>query len=141
MSRELLSGVGGRLEIELSEPPERITPTLVNERATPTATILSVHLDAYVFEDGHLRPLRDEELSRVELKRPTVTLRSHGGAVVHHAQNGRSFTVSELLAAIVKTERKTRAESTWFKGVDVHHVFFQGIHKVEEGVFDINWGS
>ena len=70
MSRELLSGVGGRLEIELSEPPERITPTLVNERATPTATILSVHLDAYVFEDGDLRPLRDEELSRVELKRP-----------------------------------------------------------------------
>ena len=33
------------------------------------------------------------------------------------------------------------AQSEWFDGVDVHHVFFEGIHQDSDGVWEIYWGS
>ena len=34
-----------------------------------------------------------------------------------------------------------QGNSEWFGGVDVHHVFFEGIHLADDGVWDIYWGS
>ena len=47
-----------------------------------------------------------------------------------------------ILAAVEETEKLTRAESEWFDGVDVHHVFFEGIRYVSEhDHWYIAWGS
>jgi hypothetical protein len=32
-------------------------------------------------------------------------------------------------------------DSEWFGGVDVHHVFFEGLHEDVDGVWVANWGS
>ena len=61
--------------------------------------------------------------------------------VVHQAANGQAFTVEELLKAVEDTERQSRPNSEWFGGVDMHHVYFEGIAEAEDGVWDIQWGS
>jgi hypothetical protein len=40
-----------------------------------------------------------------------------------------------------KTERQTRADSDWLDGVDVHHVYFEGLSGGTGGIWEINWGS
>lgn len=39
------------------------------------------------------------------------------------------------------TGYRTRGESEWFGGADVHHVFFEGIRPEGEDVWRIGWGS
>ncbi len=51
------------------------------------------------------------------------------------------FTVRELLQAVEDTERQTRGKSDWFDGVDIHHVYFEGLHEEEPGIHTIYWGS
>jgi hypothetical protein len=141
VSRRLLEGVGGRLLIELGEPTELITERLLNRKATPSATIKSVRLQADVFENDDFRQLRADELSSVVFVAPDIEMRGLGATVRHAAPNGIHFTVRDLLAAVEETERLTRHESVWFGGVDAHHIFFQGIHLAEDGVWEISWGS
>jgi len=59
--------------------------------------------------------------------------------VVHRAPSAGAFTVRDLLAAVEETERRTRAQSEWFGGVDIHHCFFQGIEVDDQGVWRISW--
>jgi hypothetical protein len=139
---ELFEGLGGRLRIELTESTERIAPNLLNEKAAPGAQIKSLRLESYVFEDNDLRPLTEEEYERVALREPEFQLRGEAGELVtHHAPNGEFFTVRDVLRAVEETERKTRATSEWFGGVDVHHVYFEGVHRQDDGTWLIHWGS
>jgi hypothetical protein len=46
-----------------------------------------------------------------------------------------------MLNAVAETERQTRDKSEWFDGVDVHHIYFEGIHQGSDGVWEIYWGS
>jgi hypothetical protein len=137
----LLEGVGGRLHIELSEPTTPITERLHNRKALPEATILSMRLEAHVYEDDDFRPLTEAELSAVAFPHPEIVMRGLGRPVRHAAPNGAYFTVRDLLAAVEETERATRPESSWFGGVDAHHVFFEGLYPDGEGVWEISWGS
>jgi hypothetical protein len=133
--------LSGTLRIQLSEPTERVVEELENQKATPSAVIVSLHLDATIHENDDFRELTDEELERVALAQTEVALGSHGRAIRHAAPNGVHFTVRELLAAVEETERQTRGASDWFDGVDVHHVFFEGIQLGDDGVWAIRWGS
>lgn len=136
-----LSGV---LRIELSEPTERVVESLENRKATPSAVIVSLRLEATVFENDDFRALTAGELERVVLVQSEVvlrSLRSDGRAIRHSAPNGVHFTVRDLLGAVEETERQTRGDSDWFEGVDVHHVFFEGITLEKDGVWHIHWGS
>jgi hypothetical protein len=138
----LIEGLGGRLYIELSEPTVPISPVLVNERATPGAQIESLRLESYVFEDDDFRPLTEEEYGRVALRESTIQLRGEAGEpVTHRAPNGEYFTVLDVLRAVEETERVTRAKSDWLGGVDVHHVYFEGVHRQDDGTWLIHWGS
>ena len=141
MSNTLLTNISGRLRIELTEPPERITPALSNQKAPPTAVIKSLRLEASLFENGNIRELTDGELSETILERGEITLRSEGTDVHHVSSNGSSFTLRELLQAIEETERQTRPRTEWFGGVDVHHVYFEGLHLADDGSWEIYWGS
>ncbi|WP_425399697.1 hypothetical protein [Aeoliella sp.] len=140
---EFFNEISGELEIELSEPPERIAENLANEAATPEAKIVSLKLVAEWFEEdsSEFRPLTEEELNRTAYVGPTIKLGADSRNVVEHeAPNGESFTVRELLKAVEETERQERSNTEWFGGVDVHHVFFEGLYE-ENGVWWMSWGS
>jgi hypothetical protein len=138
---DLLPGITGRLYVELTEPTQPITERLYNRRATDTAAITSVKLEAHVCHDDDDRELSEEELETVAFRRPEIVMRGLGAPVHHVAPNGAYFTVRDLLAAIEETERATRQQTSWFGGVDVHHVFFQGLYLDADEVWQISWGS
>jgi hypothetical protein len=142
---ELFNGLSGRLKIELSEPPEQVSPKLLNLKASATAQVLSVKLELEVFDedDDDGRPLTDAEWSHVVFTAPSIRLVGEGAneVVEHRAPDGKCFTVRDLAAAIEATERKTRASSEWLGGVDVHHIYFEGLEEDDDGAWAICWGS
>jgi len=146
MSSDLkfFNSLSGKLQIDLSIPAEPVAPHLLNLKASPDAKVVSVKLQAEVFEEAkdEFRDLTPDELNSIAFRGAEIRLRNDSGRIVtHKAPNGASFTVRELLLAIEETERQTRNDVEWLGGVDVHHIFFEGIHQSEDGVWDINWGS
>jgi hypothetical protein len=140
---EFFNSLSGELKVTLSAPTEKIGSS-ANVRATPEAEIESLELAAEVFhrDSGTFRALTPDELRSVAFRASQITLQGEGGGTVtHQAPNGKFFTVQELLKAVAETERQTRDKSEWFGGVDVHHVFFEGIHQGDDGVWKIYWGS
>ena len=134
--------LSGHLEIKLSEPPVRIAENLLNVKAPSTAKIEEISLELRVFEKGNSRGLTEDELNRVVLHEKSIKMRGEeGDDVEHEAPNGKHFTVRDLANAVAKTERMTRDKTEWFGGIDVHHVYFEGIHLEEDGVWSIAWGS
>jgi hypothetical protein len=129
----------GRLNLELSEPPQPISERLLNEAAPPSARIGRVSLELRVvvdIEDNAYRDLTEEEWRRMVLPVPVIRLRGLGEIVVRHrAPDGASFTVRDVVVAIVETERQTRASTEWFGGIDVHHVYLSGTRR-QRGVVD-----
>lgn len=141
---EFFNRLTGRLELELSEPPVQIAPALLNMRAPESARLVKVALELEYFEEGadDPRPLTEEEWALVVLRTPTLVLRGEAEEPVEHrALNGEHFTVRELVDAIIATERATRGMSEWFGGIDVHHVYFEGIDEEDDGSWTISWGS
>lgn len=52
------------------------------------------------------------------------------------------FTVEEMVKNIVKFEKLDRPKTSWFGGVDCHHIFFEGISKNKDNAtYGIHWGS
>lgn len=136
------NALSGLLRIELTEPAEPVAPGMANRRATETATIHTLRLEMQVMEGEASRPLTEEEWSRIVVREPTIRLVSDAKVVVaHDAPNGAFFTVRDLTAAVEETERRTRGQTEWFGGIDVHHVFFEGIDQREDGVWTVAWGS
>jgi hypothetical protein len=132
-----------KLEIEL-DVPARPVGKLLNLRASPDARVVRLQLRAQVFNPAtrESRALTPQELDSVAFRGSFIRLRNEDGDVVRHdAPNGSFFTVRELLAAVEETERRTREQSAWLGGVDVHHIFFEGIEPVEDDVWEICWGS
>jgi hypothetical protein len=141
---EFFNSLSGKLEIELDLPAEPIAKDLLNLRASPNARIVRLELRAEVFnpDTEEFRPLTAAELDALAFRANSIPLRSEDGEVIlHAAPNGSHFTVRELLRAVEETERRTRANSEWFGGVDVHHLYFEGIHPGEDDVWEIYWGS
>ena len=133
--------LSAKLSVELSNQPERIRAALTNEGAESSAVIVSLRLHASVFENRVFRELTEEELEVVVLEEPEIALRGLADVVTHPAPGGVHFTVRSLLDAIEVTERQTRARSKWFGGIDVHHVFFEGLDRGDDGVWQIIWAS
>ncbi|MEV4125673.1 hypothetical protein [Nocardia sp. NPDC049707] len=141
MSLKFFNELSGTLAIELTEPTKDIAANLANQRATATAKISELSFAPEVFEGGKFRELTGEELDRVVLELSVLNLRGFGDAVAHPAPNGKWFTVRDLVAAVSETERRTRHQTGWYGGIDVHHVYFEGIHPGDDGVWAIHWGS
>jgi hypothetical protein len=140
---EFFNDLSGVLRIEL-DTPARTVGKLQNLEASPTAAITHLTLEASVYEEDadDSRPLTFDELDRIGFGAATIRLRGEGGPIVeHHAPNGSAFTVRELLRAVEQTERQTRGQTEWLGGVDVHHIYFEGIHPDGDGVCVIRWGS
>ena len=139
---EFFNGLSGRLVIELSEPPLQVAPGLLNVKAAPTARITGLRLEVAVIEGERDRDVTQEELASVAFAAPRLALRGDTGEVVaHDAPNGSHFTVLDLIRAIEETERQTRGGSDWLGGVDIQHVYFEGLFEEEDGTWSIGWGS
>jgi|HubBroStandDraft_6_1064221.scaffolds.fasta_scaffold107815_2 hypothetical protein len=138
---ELFNGLSGRLKIKLTEAAQAMSEHVVNQVAPASARLASVAFDMKVFEDGKFRPLTDDEWRTVVIREPTIRMRGEGETISEHrAPDGAAFTVRDLADAIAKTEHAGRGSSEWFGGIDVHHVFFEGIEE-DDGVWSISWGS
>jgi hypothetical protein len=82
---EFFNGLSGKLEIELSEPPELITPTLPgNLKAPEKATIRSLRLRLEVWQDEkeNFRDLTDSELAGVAYRGARIVLKSESGVLL-----------------------------------------------------------
>ena len=140
---EFFNRLSGRLEIQLTEEPQQATPRLANLVAPPTAAITSVALRMRVFVQPGFRELTEAEWARVVVAEPRIRMcddRAPEMVVEHVAPDGVAFTVRDLAEANAETERRARGDVTWLGGIDVHHVFFEGIRLVD-GVWAIHWGS
>jgi hypothetical protein len=133
----------GRLEIELTEPAHQVAPHILNLQASPSAKIKSLRFAASVPTDDYdVRPLTEDELSSVAFIAPKIELRGDTGTpVVNEAPNGKHFTVRDLIEAVERTELATRGSSEWLGGIDVHHIYFEGILSEGDGTWSICWGS
>lgn len=140
---EFFNSLSGKLHIELSEPARPVAPNLLNLVAPPGACVLRVALTLEVYEEEDFRPLTDEEWSRVVLRAPSIRMASVDTpeiVIETPAPNGEVFTVRHLQGAIARTEQLSRESGDWMGGVDVHHVYFEGMD-LEDGVWVVSWGS
>jgi hypothetical protein len=137
--------VSGSLAIQLSEPPKRIGQ-LLNLFTESTTKIIDLTFEAQFYQRNAkgdpFRDLTSKELEAIAWDAPEITLTSEaGGAVSHTAPNKTNFTVADLLETIRQHELQTRGQTDWFGGVDVHHIFFEGLHPQKDGTWRIYWGS
>lgn len=143
---EFFNSLSGFLHVELTKEAKPWKgSTLMNVFATPDAKIKEVGLDCQVFTDDDaddlFRELTDDEWKQVVIKAPSIKIAGLSGDVVEHKSAKGQFTIEDLVAAVEKTERKTRGNTDWFGGIDVHHVCFEGIEKNKDGVWETCWGS
>jgi len=140
---EFFNTISGTLEIKLSKEPVSGKNLSGNKFAESDAKIISMELkpEIYMPEMEFFRTVTPEEMQKVAYNDKSVELVSESGiSVKHDAPNGKYFTVKSLLDAVEETERQTRGKTEWFGGIDVHHIYFEGIH-CEEGQRLIFWGS
>lgn len=140
---DFFNNLSGTLDIELEVPGETFD-NLAALYASPNARVIRLDFEAEFFirESETFRPITPEELDSVAFRDNLIRLRRYDGdTVAHHAPNGSFFTVRDLLRAVEETERQTRDQSEWDEGVDVHHIYFEGIHPRVDGVWVIYWGS
>ena len=137
----LFNRISAILEVELSDPPTQMLG-LANLQANPEARLKSVLLRVDGVLGEEFRPLTQEEMDSIALTEQRVVLESHGMQVEHTAPTPAGFSIADMLKAVEETERRTRGQSEWFGGIDVHHVFFEGIYdRGKPGVWEIAWGS
>ena len=140
---EFFNSLSATLEIELTRPAQPVGG-LLNVAAPPNAQLVALRLEKEVFDEESEtgRPLTQAELEMVVFQASAIWLRSESGQVIaHEAPEDMRFTIRALLDAVEETERRTRGTSQWLRGIDVHHIYFEGIHQTEEGIWNISWGS
>jgi len=138
----LLNRISGTLRVELDRAPVKINAALENVKAPSGARLLGVKLAAniYVAETEDFRELTAAEFDTVVFRGRSLVLRGLAEPI-EHIETDESFTVRDVLRAVEATELSTRGHSEWFDGIDVHHIFFEGLHEEEAGVWTIYWGS
>jgi hypothetical protein len=135
------------LRIRLGKPPSPVAPNMLNLKADADAKIASMSISTQVAEgdceNETRRDLTEAEWRRVVFRGPLLRLRGMGCERIfeHSAPDGATFTVRDLIAAMLETERQTRLETNWCGGINVHHIFFGGLSRKKDGSWEINWDS
>ena len=144
---EFFNDLGGTLDIEittdLAAPPAPILSMMTF--APEAAKIKSLGWSPYIYGNYGLL---SEHLEIIVFQKPTIVVAGEAKVPVeHHAPNGQFFTVKDMIQVVIETERQTREETAWFGGMDLHHIFFEGIStdlwgdKEQDQVWYISWGS
>jgi hypothetical protein len=83
-----------------------------------------------------------EEFEKVCYKNSEIKIQSLTSEVVQYkSPNGNYFTVKDMIEVIEKLEMLTRKNSIWLGGIDLHHIYFEGMIEEKDNVFKIQWGS
>lgn len=140
-------------------------PGLENRFVAPGADLVQVDFKAPgVFDRSagkafpELRSATDAELDAVGLVGPAFALTQGKLVKRYDAPNGgRCFTIREVIACMADFERSARLQESWCGGIDVHHIFYEGLHRRDASrvdaaaradadadnipIFSIGWGS
>lgn len=141
---KFFNDLGGCVCIEMSEEPKH-KRLMLNQYSSPTSKVKEVSWDPYIYTEDDTREPTPEELKLVVFEAPSIKLRSHAclspsKVIEHTAPDGKYFTVKDMIKVICETEQQTRDETDWFGGVDIHHVFYEGL-TLNEDVWTVSWGS
>ncbi len=102
-------------------------------------------LDRFDKNEQRFIILTDEELNTIEYPFDTITLIFNSQSVNYeHAYNSNStdgFTVRRLFDIVLDFENQTRPLTCFLGGIDVHHIYFEGLRKMEDGKYRVMWGS
>ncbi len=102
-------------------------------------------------DSDDLVELSEDELDKKCYSQTSIIICS--GSTERTYMNDNGFTVRELLDYVLEVETIERPKSEWFGGVDVHHVYFEGLYlqkdEHEDDIYDIgqtkkfyvSWGS
>lgn len=134
----------GLLRIELSVDPIQLSDNIFNVKAEPNAEIKSVIFDLTIFDKDDYIELTLEEQNLVLFKTSTIKLLSKKGLVQAYTSTHSEITMSEIKTLIATVEKDFRVDpkSYWYGGIDVHHVFFEGLHyDATKDAWEIHWGS
>jgi hypothetical protein len=135
---------GGTLHITLNKPSKPVAPMMANQKAQPGSKLVDIVFEPQVYDPvGDGKP-KEKDLNKVVISAPQITLVGENGeSVTLPAPNGKNFTVGNLFDAIGETERKTRGSSNWMGGIDLHHIYFEGLYEVGNTphTYLIAWGS
>lgn len=141
---QFFNDLGGTIHIEMSEEPKQIG-TLLNQRSVSSSKVLGVSWDPHVYIEDDTRELTSKELELIVFQDCSIKLRSYAclkpsKIVEHKAPNGKYFTVKDMIAVICEQERQTRGDTDWFGGIDIHHIFFEGLTP-DKDVWIVSYGS
>lgn len=145
---DFLNHLSGILNISLTKKPVRIG-NLLNVRAESDAKIKNAKLECKVFCDDSFRNLSTEEekmivfedAKEISIIGESVFAEDLEKFTVAHKKKSGKWSVRDVLKAIEKTEKKTRVHTDWFGGIDVHHIYFEGLRKINDNSFVSSWGS
>ena len=145
------NGLSGKITITLTEPARPVSERVLNLVAPKGARIATLTLVLRAYDlppgdperyDAEPRELTSAEWARIVLPQREIRIANQGGVVAHVAPDPAGFSTRTLAAAIERTERETRErpDAAWIGGVDVHHIYFEGLFE-EEGAYGVAWGS
>ena len=125
---------------DMSEPSLPLKP-LLNHRETPNSNIVSLtHSTISIFDEGEGVDLTDEELNQPGFIGAQITLCDTDTKISYKNEKGY-FTILELVEVIVEFEKVARTKTTWFGGIDTHHIYFEGVTPCSDEGWYTHWGS
>ena len=142
---EIFQNAGFNINIRLEEDKTYSTGRLLNIFVKPDSQILDItKTNIYKFsEDYDLIDLSEEEVNSLAYNNKSITLVNSATEteLQFHSDNEQYFTVQELVDKIMEFEKIDRPKTDWFGGIDAHHIFYEGLHKKDEHIYSVMWGS
>lgn len=136
------------LIVDMDQAP-RAVPGLLNHFEQPDAKLISCQMNnPATFTDDDFFDLTPLQLSSKACVGSTplpatIYLSSNQASnmqVKFTAVNGAWFTVQEVLDTIGAFETAARPKTSWFGGINTHHVYFEGLMGKDDH-YMIWWGS
>ena len=145
LNEELLENVTGTLDIKLKKGKRQfISEALINECAEPSARIKSMKLELQMYNrdsEENFRDLTVSELDAIVLDEDNIILYDYLSKEKTKHSFAGPITLRDLQTAIELHEEQVRSKTEWFGGVDIHHIFFEGLTLLDDGSYNVSWGS
>jgi hypothetical protein len=152
VTRDFNKNVHFLLVIDTDKPRVAMGP-LLNRFESQDAKIVNIgHTTVEKWDDAQddMIPLTQEELDvpafiGSEISFSSVWLDRQGKKVAEShmsfCNHKGYFTIQEMVDMVVELEEVDRPKTSWFGGIDAHHIYFEGLCKQKDGSYLIRWGS
>ena len=149
----VLNGLSISLMMKTDKKRKRRVNGQTREVEMPGANITSMQFSTPLKWDetrSDLIYVRPEEMSQVAFRGEELCIETSSSLSSRKRmrmsfptdEETGSFTVRQVLDNVLDFERAVRPHTEWFGGVDVGHVFFDGLVRDEAtGRYSVRWGS